>query len=86
MMTNTETTNPATLATSLEVIMTLSPSLSPLLDSPLAFFAECDRLAAVPLASDERARWTYLQGKAQSCGLQGPERLEFIQMDKRRNS
>jgi|TARA_Y100000310_G_C20261999_1_gene614068 hypothetical protein len=86
MMTRNETTNPATSATSLEVIMTIAPSLSPLLDSPLAFFAECDRLAAIPLASDERARWAYLQGKAQSCGLQGSERMEFIQLDKRRNS
>jgi len=61
-------------------------SLIALIDSPLAFFAECDRLAAVPLASDERARWAYLQGKAQTCGLAGSERGEYMLLSSRRNS
>jgi len=86
MNTTTQATNPASTATAKEVIVTAAPSLSPLLDNTLAFFAECDRLAAVPLTSDERARWVQLQGKARSCGLDGGERMEFVQLDKRRNS
>jgi len=66
--------------------MTASATLSSLIDNPIAFFAECDRLAAIPLAADERARWAYLLGKAQTCGLAGSERGEYMLLSSRRNS
>ena len=60
--------------------------LRPLLDNPVAFFRECDRLAEIPLRSDERARWAYLDGKARTVGLSGTDRQEYFLLDKRRNS
>jgi hypothetical protein len=64
----------------------LPASLSSLLNNPVEFFRECDRLATTPHSSNDRGRWASLRMKARTVGLNGSERTEFILLDKRRNS
>lgn len=56
------------------------------LDSKSAYFAECDRIASIPLTTEERARLDVLTAQAQAAGLDGRERGEFAQLQSRRNS
>ena len=88
-MKNVSNKLPARAERVLAMLKSTSDSLSllrPLLDNPVAFFRECDRLAEVPMQSDERARWAYLDGKAKTVGLSGMDRQEYYLLDRRRNS
>jgi len=62
----------------------LPASLAKLVDRPLAFFQECDRLGAIPMTREERARWKTLRAAARTVGLAGAERAEFILLNSRR--
>ena len=56
------------------------------LDNMGDYFAECDRIAAIPLTMEERQRLEVLTAQARTTGLDGRERGEFAQLQTRRNS
>ena len=54
-----------------------------MINSMIEHFAECDRIASEPLSLSERLRLESLRSTAQSTGLGGKERGEFLLLSMR---